>query len=303
METDKHIDFADVKIEKLENQIDELSSDLAENFYHMIKILGNIVAQTERYYESSHSRFVSEKSFEVATELGMDEADAFEVKIAGLLHDIGKIGFKDILFMKYPNEMTPLESRQYSNHPELGMRILSVYKGFDTICKIIYQHHERLDGSGFPNRLRAENIHPAARIIAVVDVYHNALFRRDRDRTSTTRSAMKYVSSASYLDATKSKFAGIMNYIHQKKGILFEKRVVDVFTELMEIERMKIGKKTVMRLPINKLEPGMVFAEDYFTNYGMLIASRGEIISKETPKSLLRFAESGEIPHKILIMK
>jgi putative nucleotidyltransferase with HDIG domain len=291
------------RINELEEQVDILATDLAGNFYQTTQLLGSIVSTQERYYEGSHSRFVAQKSSEIAQDLGMSDTSVYETKIAGLLHDIGKIGFRETLHSKYTQEMTNAEFKQYMLHPELGMQILSKHEGFSSIASIVHQHHERIDGSGFPRHLQENEIHPGARIISVVDTYHNMMFKQKKDKTSTSGSSIKYSSTNQYLDSTQTRFGTTMNYINMKAEVLFDKKVVEAFIENIELERRIIGKQTVMRLPIGKLVPGMTFAEDYFTSYGLLVAANGEQTTEDTIKALFRLAEADQIPPKILVMR
>ena len=286
------------EIEQLQSEIDELSTLLAESFYHTIKILSDIVAINERkYYEGSHSRYVAEKSAIVAKLLDMTDADAYEIKIAGLLLDIGKIGFNDKLLMKFTSTMSQTEYELYKTHCKLGWEILQSHNGFENISKIILQHHERLNGTGFPNRLQGKEIIPGAAIVAVVDTFHSGVFKRNHDRVSHT------LNPENYIKLLEKRLIATIEYINQKAGILFDSKVVEVFSQLIRTEFREMIKKTVWRLPINKLEEGMIIAEDYFNPAGLLISSKGEKITIEMIKSLIRFAESGEIPHKILVMK
>lgn len=293
----------EIKIDDLQDLNESLADGMANNFFETVQMLASICALLEKYYEGSHSRFVSDKSEELAIELGMSETDAYEIKIAGLLHDIGKAGFRDTLMFKYYNEMNQTERKRYYMHPKLGMEILNKYSGFDSISEIVYQHHERIDGSGFPRHLQVNNIHPGAAIIAIVDYYHNSMFRNNRDKLDSEINSIKYSSSAAFMETSKDKFASAMNYMNQKKGVLFDRKAVDVFMEILRKDRMKMGKKSVMRIPVNNIEPGMIFAEDYYTSFGLLIAAKGETTKKEMVKMLTRFAENGDIPYKILVMK
>jgi len=68
-------------------------------------------------------------------------------------------------------------------------------------------------------------------------------------------------------------------------------------------ERNNMNTKSVVRMPLNRLNAGMMFADDYYTSYGLLIASRGEVITDEMIKPLIRLAENEEIPTKILVIK
>lgn len=93
-----------------------------------------------------------------------------------------------------------------------------------------------------------------------------------------------------------------MSFLQQKKGILYDRKVVDAFMAIAEMDRSKVNGKIVQRLPVNLVRPGMMFVENYYTSYGLLIASKGESVNKEMLGALVRFAENGEIPHKILVL-
>lgn len=291
------------EIEEMLSMIDSLSTKLARNFYSTINILSDIVTTQERFYEGSHSRWVAEKSEQVAFELGLSDTKVLEIKIAAQLHDIGKIGFPDGILSKPPSTMTHVERQRYELHPRLGFKLLSAHRGFESIAKIILQHHERLDGSGFPMHLQGKEILPGAAIIGPIDFYHNLLFRRKKDKTFSPTSAVKSASVGSIMDSTQSSFARAMNYLHQKSGELFDTKVVEVFTDIIDIERRNLGMSTVLRLPVGRVEPGMIFAEDYYTSFGLLIAAKGEKVTKEMQKALFRFVQSKELPPKILVIR
>jgi len=288
----------DDRIKEMENLVEELSNELAEGFYQTVQVLSNIVSIFDVYYEGSHSRFVSQKSAQIAQILGMTETEIYEIKIAGLLHDIGKVGLNDAIWWKFPAEMTGNEYQKYMMHPIIGKKILSDHKGFSTIGEIILQHHERIDGSGFPNHLKGQEISPQASIIGVVDTYHASVYKKQKQ----TDTIQRYSSALAYLDASKSRFVSTMNYLHNKSKILFDKTVVEVFTEIIEAERRGIGEKTIMRLPVTKLKPNMVIAEDVKTNYGLVLCYSGEELTDELIEALIKNSRWHEIPPKVLVM-
>jgi HD-GYP domain-containing protein (c-di-GMP phosphodiesterase class II) len=292
-------------MEENQNQteiIEELGNQLAEHFYQTIQILSSIAALQERYYEGSHSRWVSQKSVEVARKLSMSESEIFELEIAALLHDLGKVAFREPLLAKFIPEMKENEYLQYIRHPEIGKQVLDKHSGFASIAEIILQHHEKIDGSGFPNHLQGKEIKPGAAIIAVVDTFHNAFYKRHKENASQPASAITYMNISTYLESTQQRYSSAMNYINQKAGAIFDTKVVSIFSEIMEYDRKSMGQKTIMRLPISKLEAGMAFAENYFTSFGLLIAARGEIINDDMIKALFRFTEANEIPPRILVL-
>lgn len=288
----------DDRIKEMENLVEEMSNELAESFYQTIQVLSNIISIYDVYYDGSHSRFVSQKSAQIGQILGMTETEIFELKIAGLLHDIGKAGFNDIIWWKFPAEMTGNEYQKYIMHPIIGKKILSSHKGFSTIGDIILQHHERIDGSGFPNHLKGQEISPQASIIAVVDTYHTSVYKKQKQTENTQR----FTSALAYLDSSNSRFVSTMNYLHKKRNILFDKTVVEVFTDIIEAERKGLGEKTIMRLPITKLKTGMVIAEDVKTNYGLVLCYSGEELTDELIEALIKNSRWHEIPPKVLVM-
>lgn len=288
------------QIQELETMVEELSDEIAKNFYQTINLLANIASTYDKYYEGSHSRFVSHKSAQIAKVLGMTETEIFEIKIAGLLHDIGKVGMNENILMKFPSEMNGNEIQKYQTHPILGKDLLSAHNGFDTISDIILQHHERVDGSGFPLHLRGEEISAQASILSVVNTFHSTVYKKQK--TINKSKPSRYSSAVAFLDASKDRYVTTMNYLHSKSGIFFDKTIVDVFTDIIKAERKGLGQKTIMKLPLNKLKPGMVIAEDIVTNYGLIICYSGEEITEEILESLKHTTRWHEIPPKMLVM-
>jgi PAS domain S-box-containing protein len=120
-------------------------------------------------YTAGHQNRVSQLSQLIAWELGLTIGKIESISIASLIHDIGKIGIPSEILTK-PGKLNDIEYSLIKNHPQIGYDIL---KGVDfnyPIAKIVLQHHERLDGSGYPNKLKGEDILLEARIIAVADV-------------------------------------------------------------------------------------------------------------------------------------
>lgn len=291
------------KMQELEELADELSTLNAEQFYNTIQILAVMVSTQDKYHEGSHSRFVSQKSAEIAREMKLDEEEIFEIETAALLHDIGKNGFDEKILGKYESQMKDYEANLYHKHPLIGQKILSRNPMFDNIGRIISQHHERYNGSGFPLKLQGNEICRGAQIIAVVDTYHNLFAKKQRDKLALSYENENVGNNEAYMEMTKTRFSNAMNFLHLKAGKLFDPQIVDIFTSLMEDERKRIGASTVMRLPINKVEIGWLIAEDYFSSIGLLIAARGEKMTPEIQRSLIRLAENREVPMKILVMK
>lgn len=122
-------------------------------------------------YTFGHSVNVAAMSLLIGHDLGLDVQQLRTLGLGALLHDIGKIAIPgETLRQRGP--LTDDQWRLVQEHPRLGFDILRRYYEFSlTIALIAYQHHERLDGSGYPRGLKGDAIHPFARIVAVVDIY------------------------------------------------------------------------------------------------------------------------------------
>jgi cyclic di-GMP phosphodiesterase len=122
-------------------------------------------------YTSGHSTRVSRYATKTAVLLGYTDDSLEHVRLGGELHDIGKIGTREFILNK-PGPLTPEEFQHIMEHSALGEKILAPFLSQSPIVlRIVRSHHERIDGSGFPDALRGDQIPLEARIVAVVDAF------------------------------------------------------------------------------------------------------------------------------------
>lgn len=121
-------------------------------------------------YTCGHSSRVAQLAQSLAREMGYDAETVETVRMAGLLHDIGKIGVPDAILGK-PGKLTEEEFAEMRKHPELGYRILRGVRQFNNLLPGIRHHHESWDGSGYPSGLIGEEIPKVARVLAVADAF------------------------------------------------------------------------------------------------------------------------------------
>jgi diguanylate cyclase (GGDEF)-like protein/PAS domain S-box-containing protein/putative nucleotidyltransferase with HDIG domain len=120
--------------------------------------------------ELVHSKRVSELCVLLAKKLGFDDNDINILKLTGLMHDIGKIGIEDKILNK-DGTLTDEEYNQMKRHPEIGYRILNSVNEFSDIATSVLQHHEKWDGSGYPQGLKGKDICLEARIVCIADAF------------------------------------------------------------------------------------------------------------------------------------
>jgi diguanylate cyclase (GGDEF)-like protein/putative nucleotidyltransferase with HDIG domain len=131
------------------------------------------------HYTQGHSRAVSHLAAHIAQHLGLSTPEMEEIRLAGILHDIGKIGVPESVLNK-PARLTPEEYAVMKNHATLGERILEPLKveAIERIRKMVRHHHERFDGAGYPDGLSGEQIPLGARILSIADCFDTLISDR-----------------------------------------------------------------------------------------------------------------------------
>jgi putative nucleotidyltransferase with HDIG domain len=175
-----------------------------------------LVAKTleaKDHYTAGHSLRVMDYAVKIAEKLNLSINEIELLKHACLLHDIGKIGIPDGIL----NKKSPLNEKDRThiiNHPVLGKQILSMVGEFQNILDIVYLHHERMDGKGYPNGLTKDEIPLLARIITVADAYDAMLSERPYRKANTKEQTLEELKKCS--------------------GTQFDPKIVGVFTAVLE---------------------------------------------------------------------
>ena len=164
----------------LQRRLDEKTREMERVTIQAIMTVANTVDAKDEYTKG-HSMRVAAYAEMVAQRLGWSEEDVQNTYYVAMLHDVGKIGVPDAVLNK-PFKLTDLEFRLIQNHTIMGAEILKDFKMFPNVDVGARYHHERYDGNGYPEGLKAESIPLVARIIALVDSYDamtsNRVYRR-----------------------------------------------------------------------------------------------------------------------------
>jgi len=144
-------------------------NDLLDKADNVIAALANAIEAKDKYTEG-HNERVSGYSVALAQAAGMPEDEQKALRMAGILHDIGKIGVPDKVLNK-PGRLNRDEFKRIFLHPEEGEKILSPLRCLYGVREVVLYHHERYDGTGYPRGLKGEKIPIFARIVAIADSY------------------------------------------------------------------------------------------------------------------------------------
>jgi len=198
-------------IEKKDRAEELLSNSLRATIEAMSKTM-----EWRDPYTAGHQKRVAMIAAAIASILGWSEEEKQSVYLAGLVHDIGKIAVPSEILTK-PSKLNELEMQLVRGHVEAGYQILKDVPFPWPISEMIHQHHERLDGSGYPNKLKGDQICQGARVLAIAD-------------TIEAMATHRPYRAALGLDAA-------MQLIRQEAGTALDRQIVDAAFKLLDENR------------------------------------------------------------------
>lgn len=164
----KHYEAQARMLDKKLHELEEQNSKVRKGLVDTIKAIGFTIEKRDAY-TSGHQQRVAGLAVRIAQELGWDEVRIEGLKLGALVHDIGKIAVP-IEILSKPGKLLPIEYELIKIHPQEGYEILKEIDFPWPIAQMILQHHERIDGSGYPNGLHGDQILEEAKILGVADV-------------------------------------------------------------------------------------------------------------------------------------
>ena len=199
-------------INNINQELSKSREELEKAYLETIQTLRYTVEAKDKYTRG-HSDRVSAFAVLIGKYMGLSDEDLKTLKIGGLFHDIGKIGVPDSILLK-EGTLTDNEYSEIKNHPLIGKHILSNASTFENIIPIVYHHHEKFDGNGYPGKLAGKEIPLFARIIAVADTF---------DAMTTKRS----YRNALPLEAVRDEIIRV-------SGTQFDPEIVKIFLDILD---------------------------------------------------------------------
>lgn len=230
---------------------------LKRSFLTSIQVFANLI-ELRAGQMAGHSGRVANLARQVVTKLDIGDKERQDVFLAALLHDIGKIGLPDALLEKAPPQMSGDEFGLWRRHPIKGEQALMALEELQGVAAIIRAHHERFDGTGYPDALSGMTIPLGARILAVVNEYDGLL--------------------SGMLTGTRMSETDARQFILKSRGKRYDPAVVDVFlgaaggaapVEVKDIE-----------LVSRELRPGMVLADNVVSKDGVVLLTAGYALTE-----------------------
>ena len=166
--------IAELQVSK--DEINRLYNILQKDYKYQVESIENVmvslayIIEAKDKYTVGHTQRVSEYAVKLAEKIGMNSERIEKLRMAGLIHDIGKIGVPEIILNK-PGKLTDCEFELVKNHTVIGGNICRPLVSFSDLYDMIRHHHEKLNGTGYPDGLKGDEISLEARILSVADVF------------------------------------------------------------------------------------------------------------------------------------
>jgi HD-GYP domain-containing protein (c-di-GMP phosphodiesterase class II) len=205
------------ELEKSESERKKKEEELEQSLEKLHKALGGIIQamalamETRDPYTAGHQRRVANLARSIGQEMGLTKDQVEAIRMAGMVHDLGKISIPAEILSK-PTRLTALEFELIKVHPQTSYDILKDIDFPWPIALIVSQHHERINGSGYPSGIKDQEILPEAKVLMVADVVEAI-------------SSHRPYRAAHGVDVALAE-------ISQKKGILYDPEVVDACLRL-----------------------------------------------------------------------
>lgn len=212
-----------IESEKKKTASTSVEVQLREDFISAIKKIATFLEERSSFYPG-HSKRVASMSVQLFRKLGLPKERVAILEMASLLHDIGQIDVREEILNK-AGSLTPAEMDEVKRHPQVAKDLFQSIPGFQEIVVIIFHHHERFDGSGYPQGLLGENIPIESRIIAVVEAYDAMVSRRPHREPRSHEEAIVE--------------------LEKNAGTQFDPRVIEAFKEITEKEILEEGETTI----------------------------------------------------------
>ncbi len=262
-------------------------------FEEIISIMSELLESKDTYTEM-HSRNVETISYHIARKMNLSEEEIFNIALAARLHDIGKVGIPNAIITK-PTRLTDKEFDIIKSHPVKSYEIIKKLESLKKMAEIVKHHHERLDGKGYPDGLKEDEISVGARIVAIADTFEAMTSDRSYRKALSPETALQEMKrvSGTQLDGDIVKIFESLHFNYDTYQPYTNKNIVndnmktvnriitksqltssnekELKKELKHLDKNKILKEIFKNTPcgylLMKPDYTVVYASPYFLEY------------------------------------
>jgi hypothetical protein len=224
--------------------------------------------------------------------------------MAGMIHDIGLLGFDDELWHKDIKQMNLEQDHIFREHPVIGSIILENVEKLAGVGEIVLFHHEQVNGQGFPNGLRGSQIPLGSRIVHAVSDYLSVIATWPRDARKLINYTRRHFDASVWKSFTLSDDPDVIIEEAAEKKLLVDsnqKYDMDVVSALIQVIRKSKNIDPSYTVGLQEIQIGMVLMEDLRLNDGRLLLTKGTRLKETTIQSIQTIGERGMIPDKLVV--
>ncbi len=269
------------EIQQKNKKLEELYTRLDKSFVETARIILNVLELKEPDL-GHHSKRVAALATLIAKELNMSPDEIGDVEIAGILHDIGKIGMPPHIFSKDEGTLAPNEIKILRQHPVLGGICLSSIERLKRVSEMVVSHHEQYAGGGYPYKKKAEDIPLGGRILAVANELDNLITGNIGER--------RPIAIKEALEDIKSKT--ISHY---------DPAVVKGLERCEENITIRKWVDLQKKIPLQALKEGMIIAKDVYSQSGVLLIAKDSVVNSAMIGRIKEYAEIDPLREEISI--
>ena len=185
-------------------------------------------------YTQGHARRVAIYARRLATRIGLNPAEVENIRLGGLLHDIGKIGLSEQVLNNTRNRLSADMLAEVRQHPQIGVAILKDFNFPKAVIDFVHFHHEKMDGSGYPHGLRSDQIPLGAKIIRVADCFDAITTDRPYQQRKSWIAAFGILHQISGTDLSSELVEAFMADIKDNGPALYQGRSISLYSPVFD---------------------------------------------------------------------
>jgi len=255
-----------IDLTKQNKELQKLNEKMKRNVSEVLTSLSGLIGLRNRPMRN-HSNNVAVIAKTMASAMGLSESEIETIAIAAQLHDIGKIGDPDIVFIKDIGELSPDERTEYVKHPVRGQAAIDCIEDLREAGILVRHHHEWYNGQGFPDGLKGDQIPIGARIISIADGFDRAV----QGGLHTAAVGLERIKSA-----LATRFDAVLFSLLEKAA----KDFMSIISENMD--------SVEVELKARDLAPGMLLTRDVSSGTGLLLLRKGTLLNDKNIDTLRR---------------
>lgn len=245
----------EIAIEKAQ----ESTRKITNNFKESLSLMTSVIEMQDGS-KANYTNMIANACVTIARTLELSPKEVEQIRIAALLHNIGKLSLPEAIRKKPMNQLNRLELETFRTHPIQGEAVLSGMTGLKAVSKLVRSHQEYLNGKGFPDKLKEDDIPIGAKIICVASDFQKLESNLLMQEVSGPEQSIEYIKSMS--------------------GKHYDARIVELFEKYYE-KHLQNYRTYLSQLSLNEVKEGMILAENLISANGLMLLTKETVIKQE----------------------